>query len=137
MILFSKQITKALISQCGCAGWSAPLLFANPQRQVFSRRGPNMNMYTTIIHVMVHGCNIVMISLYVLHFRRARNILEKHKKFLVNMDYLKQSLLHFLGCKTCKEILVNYGIRMTNNYSRTCLKQPLKNRQNKYINSKW
>ena len=48
----------------------------------------NMNMYTTIIH-MVHGCNKVMISLYVLHFSRARNILEKHKKFLVNMDFLK------------------------------------------------
>ena len=38
-ILFNKQITKALISLRGCAGWSAPLLFANPQRQVFSRQG--------------------------------------------------------------------------------------------------
>ena len=30
----------AQISLRGCAGWSAPLLFANPRRQVFSRRGP-------------------------------------------------------------------------------------------------
>ena len=40
MILFKKRITKALISLRGCAGWSAPLLFANPRRQVFSHRGP-------------------------------------------------------------------------------------------------
>ena len=31
MILFSKQITKALIRLCGCPGWSAPLLFATPE----------------------------------------------------------------------------------------------------------
>ena len=30
----------ALIRLCGCTGWSAPLLFANPRRQVFLRRGP-------------------------------------------------------------------------------------------------
>ena len=37
-LLSKKRITKALISLRGCAGWSAPLLFANLQRQVFSRR---------------------------------------------------------------------------------------------------
>ena len=36
MILSNKPITKALIRL-----WSAPLLFANHQRQVFSHRGPN------------------------------------------------------------------------------------------------
>ena len=36
MILSDKQITKALIRLRGCAGFSAPLLFANPRRQ-FSR----------------------------------------------------------------------------------------------------
>ena len=40
MILSSKRITKALISLRRWAGWSAPLLFANPRRQVLSRRGP-------------------------------------------------------------------------------------------------
>ena len=40
MILSKKQITKALFRLRGCAGWSAPVLFANPQRQVFLRRGP-------------------------------------------------------------------------------------------------
>ena len=40
IILSNKRITKAPISLCRCASWSAPLLFANPQRQVFSHRGP-------------------------------------------------------------------------------------------------
>ena len=40
MILFKKQITKALIRLRGCAGWSAPVLFANHRRQIFLRRGP-------------------------------------------------------------------------------------------------
>ena len=31
MILSKKQTTKALVSLHGCAGWSAPLLFANPE----------------------------------------------------------------------------------------------------------
>ena len=46
MILSKKRMTKALISLHGCAGWSAPLLFAKNRRQVFSRQGPN-----TLIHV--------------------------------------------------------------------------------------
>ena len=38
--LYNKRITNALIRLRGGAGWSAPLLFANHRRQVFSRRGP-------------------------------------------------------------------------------------------------
>ena len=41
MVLSKKRITKALIRLRGCAGWSAPLLFATLRRQVFSWRGPN------------------------------------------------------------------------------------------------
>ena len=40
MILSTKRITKALIRLRGCAGWSAPVLFTNPRRQVFSGCGP-------------------------------------------------------------------------------------------------
>ena len=40
MILSKKRITKALIRLLGCTGWSAPVLFAVPRRQVISRRGP-------------------------------------------------------------------------------------------------
>ena len=31
MKLSSKRITKALVSLCGCAGWSASLLFVKPR----------------------------------------------------------------------------------------------------------
>ena len=40
MILSKKRITKALISLGGHPDWSALVLFANPRRQVLSRRGP-------------------------------------------------------------------------------------------------
>ena len=40
MILSKKGITKALISLRGCAGWSAPVLYAYPRRQIFSCCGP-------------------------------------------------------------------------------------------------
>ena len=33
-------ITRALIRLCRCAGWSAPVQFVKPQRQVLPRRGP-------------------------------------------------------------------------------------------------
>ena len=39
MILLDKRITKALIRLRGCTGLSAPVLFANHRRQVFSHRG--------------------------------------------------------------------------------------------------
>ena len=41
MIVSNTRITKTLIRLRRCAGWSAPLLFANHRRQVFLRRGPN------------------------------------------------------------------------------------------------
>ena len=40
IILSVKHKTKAMIRLCLCAGWSAPLLFTNARRQVFSRQGP-------------------------------------------------------------------------------------------------
>ena len=40
MILSKLQITKALIRLGECTGWSAPLLFTNHRRQVFSCRCP-------------------------------------------------------------------------------------------------
>ena len=40
LFLSKNRITKVLIRLRGCAGWSAPVLFTNPRRQVFSRRGP-------------------------------------------------------------------------------------------------
>ena len=40
IILSVKGTKKALIRLRVCAGWSAPLFFANPVRQVFLRRSP-------------------------------------------------------------------------------------------------
>ena len=40
MILSIERITKTLISLCGCADWSAPVLFLYPRRQDFSRCDP-------------------------------------------------------------------------------------------------
>ena len=45
MILSKKGITKALIRLRRCAGWSAPVLFTSPRRQVFSRWGPYVKLY--------------------------------------------------------------------------------------------
>ena len=51
MILSKLRITKALIRLRGCAGWSAPYLFANQRRQVFWRRGPYYGMCFFLLQV--------------------------------------------------------------------------------------
>ena len=43
MILSKMQITKALISLHGCAGWSRPLLFTNPE-ETFSHTEAHINL---------------------------------------------------------------------------------------------
>ena len=48
-MLYIQQTTKALIRLKGCAGWSAPLLLANPWRQVFFHRGPNIFVHILIL----------------------------------------------------------------------------------------
>ena len=48
MILSKKRITKVLIILRVCAGWSAPLLFANPRRQVFLCGGPDSLYYNNM-----------------------------------------------------------------------------------------
>ena len=55
MILSKKRITKALIRLRGCAGWSAPVLFAKPLKTGFSRRGPCI--YYTMTCAPVRGDN--------------------------------------------------------------------------------
>ena len=57
MILYTKRITKALISLRGCACWSVPLLSANPRRQVFSCRGQfNVGSISTICMLGNFAC---------------------------------------------------------------------------------
>ena len=69
MILSKKRITKALISLRGCAGWSAPVLFANPQRQVFSRRGPNHidSQNSSPLRAACINGNIAMVKFFLEH----------------------------------------------------------------------
>ena len=52
VILSKKWITKALIRLCRCAGRSAPVLFANPRRQVFLGWGPYMitDTHNSLLH---------------------------------------------------------------------------------------
>ena len=45
MIRFKKQIRKLLISLDWCVDWSAPVLFSNPGRWVFSHQGPHRHQY--------------------------------------------------------------------------------------------
>ena len=60
MILSTKRITKVLIRLRGCAGWSAPVLFANPRRQVFLRSGPYVLRLESLkkcsLHIVFHIC---------------------------------------------------------------------------------
>ena len=48
MILFKKQITKVLIRQRGCAGWSAPMLFPNPLKTGFLALRPISCIKSTV-----------------------------------------------------------------------------------------
>ena len=50
MILVNKPITKVLIRLHGCAVLSAPLLFANLQRQVSSHQGPYVGWFEFLIY---------------------------------------------------------------------------------------
>ena len=45
----------------GCTGWSAPLLFATPRRQVFSRRGPLIHLSYKCTTVDFQQCGILII----------------------------------------------------------------------------
>ena len=58
MVLFKTRRTKALISLRVCAGWSRPLLFANPGRQVFSLRGPYITLdlfFVLVLFLLKHS----------------------------------------------------------------------------------
>ena len=57
MIISKKRITNALISLRGCAGWSAPLLFANPEDRFVASRPIYtciMSMYCFTYYMFFH-----------------------------------------------------------------------------------
>ena len=53
VILYNKRIRKALIRLDGCAGWSAPFLFANPEDR-FSRTEAHMTVPSKYPFKCVH-----------------------------------------------------------------------------------
>ena len=54
MIFSNQRLTKALLRLRECADWFAPLLFANPPRQVFSYRGPIYLCSSIVLHAQIN-----------------------------------------------------------------------------------
>ena len=134
MILSKKRITKALIRLRGCAGWSAPLLFANPRWQVLSRRGPTIKKgvrlqnhipcaaCTTWNKVLIGLCqyacwngpffsnsswnaSIFLLHRHVLYF----SWLKRALKYLVWLE--DSSQCHFKGC--CRHSILTIEVPIT------------------------
>ena len=102
------QKTKALISLRGCAGWSAPFLFSNPQRQVFSRRGPYSTVQSLLTHLVITwiGNNTVMLWLPIYYMEFYKEIKENNKfiDFLTTIPGSHVFSLFFfciIGRKSC------------------------------------
>ena len=92
IILSKKRITKALIRLRGCAGTSAPVLFANPPKTGFPVRGPiiiwskmkwhwGLNISLSFIHMdnVLHGNKVWKIEL-----RRGHFLVTKWMMILLN-----------------------------------------------------
>ena len=54
MFVSHKRKTKMLISLCGCTGWSAPLLFANPWRQIFLHVETQISLTEVLCRIFTH-----------------------------------------------------------------------------------
>ena len=69
MVLSKKVNTKALIRLGRCAGWSAPVLLANPRRQIFSLQGPYVSgPLTSYAHIFQRAMPTFFKELFVLSF---------------------------------------------------------------------
>ena len=62
MVLYKTRITKALIRLRGCAGWSAPVMFANPPKTGFLASRP----------ISYAGLDI---DIFIMHYSKDRIIL--------------------------------------------------------------
>ena len=114
MIHFKKRITKALIRLCGCAGWSAPLLFANPGRQVFSRQGPykKSRVCDRVATVREKSWNMKkkfqVMQKSDFNFGQ-RDMEKKERQGKVWEFYLKLNVSRLLNCiisKSCKQFII-------------------------------
>ena len=73
MILSKKRITKALIRLCGCAGWSAPVLFTNPRRQAFSPRSPYELSTVSSLGVQYFVFRFILVELRLVTFNEVKD----------------------------------------------------------------
>ena len=61
MILSKERMTKVLISLCRCAGWSAPLLFANSEDR-FSRVKAHIIGQLSFLLFFQHGVKCILLK---------------------------------------------------------------------------
>ena len=127
MILSKKRIIKALISLRICAGWSAPLLFANPKDR-FSRVPAQfsyfLNTQQAPYHLPLGPASLVYCPGSLFWSRRP----------LPPPTY---NIWFFSGTRQLCVGLSGLWRNKKTNYSKTCLKRPLKNRRNKDLKDKW
>ena len=62
MIRSNKRITKALIRLRGCAGWSAPVLFQNPEDRFF-RNEAHIRISLNLAYDTLHYCTVIIFEL--------------------------------------------------------------------------
>ena len=121
IILSKKQITKALTRLRGCAGWSTPLLFANPEDR-FSR----VEAHLRNSGVYKCTCSVHLHRLIVLIYISLFSLLALLFHFLNNNIYIFLSLAcleehgYSLGC-ICN-LLANYILPSTNDVFAICHK---------------
>ena len=80
MILSQKRTINALISLRSCAGLSAPVLFANPRIQVYSRRGPNAKPIA--LDQERYQKNRFFVAVWIQHFNDQMKALKQYSKLV-------------------------------------------------------
>ena len=87
MILYKTRITNVWIRLRGCAGWPAPVLFANPRRQVFSHRVPNDTLFINCTQFeQIHSSAKIQIRLWLLALDNICKLVIKHSGLVLVTD---------------------------------------------------
>ena len=107
MILSNEPITKALIRLRWCAGWSVGLLFANPQRQVFSRRGSKYKCTCSgiLVDKISNVFFWVFINIHTLSTKATKTLESLCKKNQILMCWLKNEVMPLIHCHQSSYII--------------------------------
>ena len=100
MRLYKTQITKALIRLRGCAGWFAPVLFANPRRQVFLCRGPKFCVLCLVLLIIMR---LFIAALWPLAGKGLTS-------WLLLMMYFYYFLMWYLGSGVVLDCIVSWSL---------------------------